>query len=160
MATFCHAKGDAGLPQPLGKLMGRQRSGDDPERDAQGQGVGAARERGVEQGLQSLAESEGRVFVLCRPGRENGKFVASDTGEQDVPVDMVLQAPRDGLEQSVAGVEADRVVDRTETIESDQHQDRGARLRPIDPFEQAAPGAQTGQFVVEDLLLQAGERVL
>ena len=106
LATFCHAKGDAGLPQPLGKLMGRQRSGDDPERDAQGQGVGAARERGVEQGLQSLAESEGRVFVLCRPGRENGKFVASDTGEQDVPVEFggITFTPGDMLYSDSDGV--------------------------------------------------------
>ena len=60
-------------------------------------------------------------------GQDHLEFVAAQASDQPVAADRALQALRHLLEQRVAGVVAERVVDGLEAIEIEQEQRAGAR---------------------------------
>ena len=117
------------------------------------------RERARERVLQAAGELGGHPAV-GQPAQEHGELVAAEPRERVAAAHDALQARGDLLQQAVAGVVAERVVDLLEAVEVDEQQrgglaaalGRGQRgLHAV--VEQRAVG-EVGQVVVQGLVAQ------
>ena len=87
----------------------------------------------IENGSRRPASSW-RATTLASPGRRSGgqqhaELVAAEAGDGVALAERLLEAVRDLLQQAVARVVAERVVDLLEVVEVDQHHGRGRRPR-------------------------------
>ena len=112
----------------------------------------------IENGSRRPASSW-RATTLASPGRrsvgqQHAELVAAEAGDGVALAERLLQAVRDLLQQAVARVVAERVVDLLEVVEVDQHHGRG-------DVRAAAGGDRLLDAVAEERAVgQAGERVV
>ena len=90
---------------------------------------------------------------VAQPGLDDGEFVAAEAGQRVASAEQVLQALRRQLEQPVAGLVAEGVVDVLEAVEIEE-QDREPGIGAREPV----------QLLVETLrkqeaVRQSGQRV-
>src|SRR5205807_7576479 len=94
---------------------------------------------------------------LARVLEQHGELVAAESREGVAGPAGVLEALRDLLEELIAGVVAERVVDLLEAVEVDQqHGERvrralGPRERLVEPVAEERAVREPGQPVVEGL---------
>ena len=89
--------------------------------DLEGQALD--RERLAQLGEQRLGDGAG-LLVRGQVGDQDAELVAAEAGDHLVLLERGAQALGDLLQETVAGVVAERVVDLLEVIEVDQHDGR------------------------------------
>ena len=120
----------------------------------------------VERLAQRVEEARGGVpgcHQADEIGKEDGELVAAQPAHGvDLPY-VALEPDGDSLEEHVADLVAERVVDLLEPVEVDDEHGQDAAVAPasggrlLQPVEQQRPVGKTGQRVVEGVAL-AGER--
>ena len=132
----------------------------DPDAGVQHGRDAVEQERARDRVLQAAGELGGHPAV-GQPAQQHGELVAAEPGERVAAAHDALQARGDLLQQAVARVVPERVVDLLEAVEVDQQQrgglaaalGRGQRgLHPV--VEQRAVG-EVGEVVVQGLVAQA-----
>ncbi len=134
----------------VGRVVGEHRDAD-AARDVQLQRLDQARR--AQRGQQPLRDLQ-RLAAAGHAVQQHHEFVAAEAADDIGVADRLAQALRHELEQRVAGLVAERVVDGLEAVEVDeQHRDRLAgagRLqhRLAQPLLRDAAVRQAGQQVV------------
>nr|BFE72914.1 hypothetical protein GCM10020092_062150 [Actinoplanes digitatis] len=131
------------------------------ERDAEA-GLDAQR-HAVEDGLADQFGAGGldqvEHGVLGQPGYDQAELVAAEAGHGVAPAQRLREPGSDQPQQLVAGVVAQGVVDLLEAVQVDEHdralgaRDRGAVDRALRPRLEGRPVGQSGEAVVQRLVL-------
>ena len=135
--------GVAGQRFRIAAVLGRDRDADrTADRDRRAFEEIGLRHR-VDHGVGEL----GQFVAIAHPGQHDLEFVAAEPPDQPRFADHALQPLRDLLEQRVADLVTERVVDRLEPIEVEQEQRRraGARLRRQRLVERRAHALAVGE---------------
>ena len=152
--------GDVGLAQQLGGLGHFLAGEDGADRDADPRLAIADDERLADDGDDPLAQAADVGFALGAD-LDDGEFVAADAGDGVGLAQQRAQPVADLLDELVAGIVAERVVDLLEAVEIEHEQGdllaraavAGQRLAQA-VFEQGAVG-EAGELVVQRLVLGA-----
>ena len=121
------------------------------------------RERLAQAGEQ-LARDDVGVAGAAQLRQQHAELVAAEAGDRVVLAERLLEAVRDLLQQAVARVVAERVVDLLEVVEVDQHHGRGdVRAAPggdrlLDAVAEERAVGQAGERVVQRLVLLGDRR--
>ncbi len=130
----------------------------DPDSGGHGDLVVADRDRRAKRGEHAVGDGDraGRVQIF----EQGGEFVATGASHESVVAGASAQAPSDGLQQCVADVVAEPVVDLLEVVEVDKQQRDGVVAVAVEgqgtgeTLGEQAPVGESGERVVVDKVLE------
>jgi hypothetical protein len=162
-----HVVVEEGVARPPGRLgvverdvgalehvAARQRAGhDDGDAHAETRGDGAPGERHrLLHRRHDAVEAAGQRLFAGGAAHDEGEFVAAHAADRRAAADRAGQPAADHHQQLVAGVVAERIVDRLEAVEVDEHEGsraaRPLRQHGIDPRHHHGAVGEAGQRIL------------